>query len=130
MSSYPEHEKAFNFEEYSQVIQDFLDWLSEDQKIYLANYNRGITYFCLNCGELPIDLVDFRPASGDRWCKICLKREDYSYTVDFNSEGYYSARCSTKKLIADFFDIDLEKIANEKQQMSKLQKSENEIKSW
>jgi len=75
MSEYPEHEKMKTVQENSQIIGEFLEWLSS-KNLSLCKWQDGVT-----------------------------------------GEGYYAYHFSIEELLAEFFNIDLKKVEEEKKSM-------------
>lgn len=81
--TYPEHEKLSKILQHSNIIGEFVEWLQEDKKIYLASYERRF--------------LDQNTVS----------RSGHLSVTD----------TPIRDLLAEFFDIDLNKIEEEKQMM-------------
>lgn len=90
MSAYPEHDRMRAISDQSQTVGEFVEWLSSDKRIRLATYPDCIS-----------DTADHVCGAGD-----CVKSQ-HLYTVDTPIE----------KLLAEFFDIDLDTIEAEKRAM-------------
>lgn len=105
MSNYPEHDKLDAVKDRSQSIGEFLSWLSA-QGLSRCYYLPEM-YICLDCGEIDPSRVSARR----RECPEC--DED----VELREEGYYPDHRGVEKLLAEYFDIDLAKVEQEKRQM-------------
>jgi hypothetical protein len=89
MSDYPEHDKMQLVVDKSQVIGEFLEWLSDEKNVHLG----------------------------------------YVHTIDTpwsDEERFDMYHYNTNKLLAEFFDIDLEKIEAEKDLMLQRQRELND----
>src|SRR5690348_13372218 len=101
---YPEHEKLAKISDKSQACGEFLDWLRQEKG-----------YFLMEEREFTEERETGSPF---------LTPEKYSYT--WTDEVMVSA--STEKLLAEFFDIDQDKIDDEKRQMLDEIRQRNRIK--
>lgn len=88
--SYPEHDKLKKVAARSQAIGEFLDWLSDVKSISLATQHEH-TSFC-------------RDESGYNGC-------------GYRSGEYMPVHLTTRALLAEFLEIDEEKLELEKQSM-------------
>ena len=89
-TKYPEHEKLKAVVAQSQTVGAFLDWLRDEKGISLAVQHAHNE----SCSE------------GGRWARCGYSNGDYA-----------PAFASTRNLLAEFFEIDEEKIENEKRAM-------------
>ncbi len=87
MKKYPEHEKLAKIKDKSQSIGEFLEWLESEKKVNLCTYEAEYTM------------------------------QDSDGEDEIIPEGYYGINQTKEKLLAEFFDIDLNKIEEEKRQM-------------
>ena len=103
ISDCPEHDKMHLVKEKSQVIGEFLEWLESKKKFSL----------CLS-GEYLNKLL---------WDRVENENEDFDdddYKEGrFNEHYYYPSSFNVEKLLAEFFDIDLDTIEKEKQKILK-----------
>lgn len=95
MSEYPEHDKLHAIHERSQAIGEFLEWLNSEG-VFLCREHEH-TSDCYAEGD-------------DIW-------DDIWITCDYRSGEMVSDCVSIEKRLAAYFDIDLKKIAEEKDQM-------------
>jgi hypothetical protein len=97
-----EHNKLHAIKDQSQAIGEFIDWLRDEKNVFL-----GRSHSHADSG--------------------CEREEDKSGFRFWNcgmTEGEYEPeRTSVVTLLAEFFDIDLEKIEKEKRQMLKTLRS-------
>ena len=105
MTSYPEHEKMKAVKDKSQTIGEFLDWLKDTKKVFLAHY------------LMVCEHQDF-----DGGCKedlqedgVCPKECPDRYMIELGELYEYSY--NVQELLASFFEIDLKKIDKEKRAM-------------
>lgn len=78
MSDYPECEKMTNVRPQSDIVGEFLDWMSNKKEYNICEYHED------GPGE---------------------------------AGGYYPINSNIEELLADFFEIDLKKIEEERRQM-------------
>ncbi len=92
MSEYPEHEKLKAIKPQSQAIGEFLEWLWSKKNIELAiKHQHGVS--CLD--------------------------EHERIRCGYSSGEYMPAFEDTRKILAEFFEIDEEKLEVEKRAMLK-----------
>jgi hypothetical protein len=84
---YPEHEKLKEIQEQSQVCGEFLNWLQNEKRIHLCTYEKT---------------------------HIIYDDEGDGEEIP---EGYYGINKTNEKLLAEFFNIDLDRLEQEKRQM-------------
>ena len=127
---YPEHEKLLKVSELSQSIGDFLEWLSDDQKVWLAKHDVK-SENCRNCGH-PKE-HDYRPiGSGFSQCSHTEHRDG---TCDHGDECEHFGACkcdqadfgnpdilyywphTISNLLATYFKIDQQVLEQEKRAM-------------
>jgi hypothetical protein len=97
--SYPEHDKLIALRDRADEVQGFIDWLCDDQDVVFAAY--GKPYW----------------NDGDR---NDLKNEGTLYPVDeaqIPAAMQFRGRGIRERLMAAYFEIDLDKISDEKDQM-------------
>lgn len=97
--SYPEHDKLLALGKRKDDIQDFIDWLCDEQEVVFAAWGR--------------------PAwmDGDR---DYLKDESRLFPIDeaqVPAAMKFRGRGIRERVMAAYFDIDLDKINDEKDQM-------------
>ena len=127
---YPECEKMSEVHEFSQRCGEFVTWLNEEHGILLAKYDTKQDA-CRNC-EHP-EKHDYRPYYSS--FGQCAHTEHEDGTCDHGSECEHFGACdcdhadfgnpdrlypqgaTLEKLLAGFFDIDLEAVEAEKRQM-------------
>jgi hypothetical protein len=88
MAEYPEHEKLEKIQPQSQIVGEFLEWMQWKKRIVFTNYH----YHSDNCYD-------------DEGMKRCGYFEDYLYPMWDKIED----------LLAEFFEIDQNKINDEKE---------------
>ena len=131
MAQYPEHEKMAAIHTESQAIGEFLEWLSGDRG--LAICQNGImderpVYWIDALDEYDGDQQAVRKAALEAgvitardvswWHDIQPKlRGEVHHWEPYEREGYYPASIGIQKLLAEYFNIDLNKIEQEKRQM-------------
>ena len=89
MSEYPEHEKLEKVKDKSQACGEFLEWLTGAQGYTLGEYHEHVEE-CTQVGY-----------------KVC----------GMSSDVLYPAPTVTRKLLAEFFEIDEDKLDKEKRAM-------------
>lgn len=97
---YPEHHKLRAISDKSQVVGNFMDWLSWTKNIELAVRHRHTDACCESTDAI------------DRAMEITPRR-----LCGYQDDELMSAGVSIKKLLAEFFEIDEEKIEAEKRAM-------------
>lgn len=100
--SYPEHEKLAAVKDRSQTIGEFLDWYQSEGGGVLAHWLKAAT--CYVCYGEPGVVEECDNCGGDGAVKLEHAR------LSFDGR-------SIEKLLAAFFGIDLDKIAEEKDAM-------------
>lgn len=120
MSDYPEHEKLSVVKDKSQAIGEFLDWLSE-QQVRLARYEDAAH------SDAPRDLIVGRTPDGQpifvndetgeesQYIRSYQRREDSDYW--YKPGGFYPINERIEAILAEYFEIDLNKIESEKRAM-------------
>jgi len=98
----PECEKLVSVSDKSQELGLFLEWVLSNQGT-LCNW---------------LDARYYDEKSGDRL-------EEYEVNCVVESEGYYPARKSIERILADYFEIDLDKVDKERQALLKWIQNEN-----
>lgn len=101
MKQYPEHEKLKQVSGKSQTVGTFLDWLVEQKSIELAVRHEH-TEHCYEQRERVNGVGTFVSSA------ICC---------GYGSGDLVSARIPFRQLLAEFFEIDEEKIETEKREM-------------
>lgn len=107
-SMYPEHEKLKAIKGKSQAIGGFLDWLrdgglSDDHGAVMLAYYPYITERPVYKGSFPdMEVVDYEP----------IPREEWERSSELHSLSY-----PLDSLLAQFFEIDLNKLEEEKRAM-------------
>ena len=91
--NYPEADKVMEVREKSQPIGAFMDWLFSDGRVLCEWHDKG--YYDNN---------------GDRVL-------EYDPHGSVEPEGYHPTRDSIESLLALYFDIDLKKYQQEREQM-------------
>lgn len=122
--SYPEHEKLSAVKDQSQRIGEFLEWLMDEKKVELAfwhkhseqcdgfNADTGEIEPEYECGNKKHDSGEMKHDFGMYGCHP--KR---SFGCDMPCQTLSPFRATKEKLLAEFFEIDLEKLENEKRAM-------------
>lgn len=96
MSPYPEHEKLKEIQDKSQVCGEFLEWLLGPQRYQLGQYHEHTD----DCWLPNENLLDGRR-------RVC----------GMGAQTLYPAAANHRKLLAEFFEIDEEKLDEEKRAM-------------
>lgn len=92
----PECDKLQEAQAFSQKIGEFLDWLGQEKGVFLAHEH---------------EWVDEEPTSGS----IFKEPGDPGYeTVKIKRSGTFPYSYQIEKLLAEFFEIDLDKVEEEK----------------
>lgn len=99
---YPEHEKLTAVKDRSQAIGEFIDWYQSEGGGVLAHWLKAET--CGNCYGEPGVVEECDHCEGDG-------------TVELEYPRLMNDQRPIEKLLADFFRIDLDKIAEEKDAM-------------
>lgn len=94
----------------SQEIGQFLEWLREAKGYYLCE-DLPTRYSCAECGEVPEDRVKYAEDGLRRHCADC------GGDVLFDPGGTHSASYRVEQLLAEYFEIDLEKVETERRSM-------------
>jgi hypothetical protein len=107
-SSYPEHEKIRALKGKNEVVGDFVDWLAA-QKIHLCVLReaRWEDVPCEVCGTTERKLIGCATPG----CK------GFGMNRIGEPEGYHVLVEPIEKLLARYFDIDLQTLDNEKRAM-------------
>lgn len=92
LAKYPEHAKLDKVKDQSQTIGEFLEWLGTKNR-ELATYRES--------KEPPYIDIDGELKSNEKYIP----------------EGWYPLNYSIEKLLAEYFEIDLNKLEKEKRQM-------------
>jgi len=130
MAEYPEHEKLSKISDKSQAVGDFLEWLRGEKEIVFAAYEPA-RWFCPHCGEIPEERVHKARnlMVDDHGCRECIGSSDadrWKSVVTFQSGGLYPRTLPPmEKLLAEFFDIDLDVIEDEKRHMMDAMREAN-----
>lgn len=119
---YPEHEKLRAVQDKSQAVGEFLEWLRipEDEGgkgVHLHTWaeweeNDLCSYYTPKLGSCSDGKIGFYGKS-ERDCPKC----DGTGLVKRPREGWISLGIGVQKLLAEFFDIDLVKLEQEKRAM-------------
>lgn len=122
MSDYPEHEKLQSISDHSQVIGEFVEWLAGEKGIHLGEWERqidcgwrsastvgGVPRLRCRAGQL---ITHMGEENGDE-CEVC----DGTGYVERIEPRMFPVNRGITNLLADFFDIDLDKIEVEKRAM-------------
>ncbi len=122
---YPEHEKLHKVAEFSQSIGEFLEWLSDEQHVWLAKHDVRLDN-CRNCGH-PDRHTLTRPSISMPRCSYDDEGEECDCErSDFGNPNllvpYPVARTD---LLAAYFEIDLKVLEEEKQAMITGQRALN-----
>lgn len=112
---YPECEKLAKVSKESNAIGEFLDWLSEEQKTFLFKWNdeddNGEAKFIDETGDPTIPSTYSFEEKDD---------EDFlNPEYEIFPKGYYRVRLPHYQLLAQYFNIDLNKVEKERRQMLK-----------
>jgi hypothetical protein len=106
---YPEHEKLKDSKDHSQAIGSFVDWLLEERKVSLTRHHDD-RYVCQSCGNIGEE--GFVWDGGNRQCNVC------EVSVTYLPAGFYDWNFGRiEDLLADYFEIDLKKLEDEKLSM-------------
>jgi len=98
MTATPEHEKLHKVQEKSQAIGEFLEWLQGEKKYTICQYVDTI-------GEV----------------------DEEGYSRQFPVKGYVTIMERTERLLAEYFDINLDVLELEKRAMlDELRRSHDE----
>jgi hypothetical protein len=112
----PEHDKMHEVKERSQAIGEFIEWLGSEEGVSLT-VHREKRWVCFVCGVIDEDDVRAsRAFCGEDGCRLCLQ-EGKESAVEHQPEGYYPYHFTIEKLLAKHFDIDLNKVEDEKRAM-------------
>ena len=95
---YPEHEKLEAVRERSQEIGDFLEWLDGEPKIVLCKWHEAY----IETMDDPDGKSAFNPSGKIR---------------NYDPARYTPANENTEKLLAQYFEIDLDVLEEEKRTM-------------
>ena len=95
MSTYPEHEKLKKVQDKSQACGEFLEWLFGEKGYHLGEYHEH-TDDCWLPGD--------NQTAARRMCGMGV-------------QTLYPAALNVRKLLAEFFEIDEEKLEAEKRAM-------------
>ena len=120
MSDYPEHNKLSAIKEQSEAIGAFLEWLSE-QRIELARYEDAAS------SDEPQDLIvghtpDGQPIyvndeTGEESPFVRAFRRRANPDYWHRAEGYYPIHKRIEAILAEYFEIDLNALEQEKRAM-------------
>ena len=95
-SDYPEHDKLSAIKDKSQAIGEFVDWLHSEKDIHFGRAH----------------------SHSDSGCEREYDKSGFRFWNCGMEEGQYDPdRSNITKLLAEFFEIDLEKIEREKRRM-------------
>ena len=103
---YPECTKLSKASGVSNKIGEFLDWLIYTKKICLASY----PVHCVHMGYDSSCMANVRADSDE--CSSPCKSYD-----EEESDRLHTTNITTEKLLAEFFEIDLDKVEKERCQM-------------
>jgi hypothetical protein len=95
-TKYPEHEKLHAVKDKSQAIGEFIDWLREEHNVHLGRSHSHEDSGC----ERETDKSGFR-----------------FWNCGMQTDQYEHERRNVVSFMAEFFDIDLDKIEMEKRAM-------------
>lgn len=107
-SAYPEHEKMKAVKDRSQVVGDFIEWIKSEYNTDFAVWKTS-SWICDIHGEITENRVGRQ--------ELCPDCSPDDHKVFWRPEGYYPIRKSTEQLLAEFFEIDLRKVEDEKRAM-------------
>jgi len=96
-----ECDKMLKVKDKSQTIGEFLEWLREKKNVS----------FCILGSNLNEKLLDRVYDEEDSF-----NEENYE-EGEYRGDEFYPTNFSTEKLLAEFFEIDLEKVETEKREM-------------
>lgn len=106
MNTYPECEKAAKVKDESQAIGEFLEWLMGKEKIHLTKHEEeNIVYLDENFKE------NILPTMNEQ--QLFQYRLNNPTLVEYRG-GYYSHHESIEKMLARYFNIDLNVLEQEK----------------
>ena len=118
MPEYPEHEKLMKISDKSQAIGEFLEWLGFEKGAVLHRWVED-EFDELCTGDLYHSCIDGKRAWGDEPdqassipCKVC----DGTGRVTKRFVGWADVG-RTQDLLAEFFEIDQDKLEQEKRAM-------------
>lgn len=117
MSNYPEHDKLHAIKTQSQALGTFLEWLEQERGVELAIRHQH-THDCLETHECAEDKIE------DDW-SICS--DEWAYKCEVDCEGYALLPWNRRieDILADYFEIDLRKLEDEKRAMLDLIRAGN-----
>lgn len=108
MSQYPEHEKQRPIVPFSQKIGEFVEWLEQEKKIHLAQiHTHGPA-----CKGWDPGRNRYNPSGEDR-CGL-------------HDGELFLCHKSVTRLLAEFFEINLKKLEEEKERMLDEMRALNE----
>lgn len=111
MPEYPECEKMSTVRDKSQAIGEFLEWLAYEKGVYFWTTNTWHEEFTCPCMDYGDDQRDVHDEAA--WCEKCQNTGKY---IDVQSEdGPFQYQI--EKILAEFFEIDLDKVEAERRQM-------------
>jgi hypothetical protein len=102
MSDYPEHDKMQTIAEHSQKIGEFLDWLRHEKHVQMLT----TSVFTERC---PVASCD--PRDEGQYCPRC----DNTGVIQIKADTPFWP--NPVSLLAEYFEIDLDKIEDEKRAM-------------
>jgi hypothetical protein len=114
----PNLDKRSEVSKESQSIGEFLDWLREEKRITLCVYHEQSTedlWRCAHCGEewygrhtFGKEVQAHRIAIGYGYEYTHKKCNAEIQKADDTPSGYYPAQVSFEKLLAEYFEVDLD----------------------
>lgn len=119
MSEYPEHDKLSNVLDQSQAIGEFLEWMGTGD-VHRMRWRDDLvdSRSCPMCGHTNHPgqkYSNVTPAEQGSWseCTTCGGRG----WVDVTREGWVADERSITTVLAEYFEIDQDKLEAEKRQM-------------
>lgn len=105
MSKYPECEKLSRYSGESNRIGQFIDWLREEKAIFLARYPK-VCYNQSRSGECALDMQDDGLCPDE--CE-CFEEDTMDELQPITQR--------MEQLLAEYFEIDLKKVEEERRAM-------------
>ena len=112
MSKHIEHDKLHAVKERSQAIGEFVEWLRENSMGILRW--QATKYVCETCGEIPEEEARHNKSMESDASYHHRNNERCDSDVERVPEGDYPIGKTIEQLLADYFDVDLLKLENEK----------------
>lgn len=139
MTDYPEHEKLRRISDQSQAIGEFLDWLTHERGVELQEFRvwyEWVPPANSRWPELYGPRTPVRLTGYTWWPPGGRERPDVAYEPESSMEqrlyghfrrheGWFHVRASIRDLLADYFDIDQNRLEDEKRQMLDAQRRLN-----